>query len=112
MESPRVPFHVVTMLPRGASFNATWFIQQNLVPLSDPFLPNVDDPTHRKLVIHIDIDIDNAPAHKTRVTQHFFQYNPLKKLPHPPYSPDISPSDFYLLSFGESEERADWTRDL
>jgi hypothetical protein len=31
------------------------------------------------------------------MTQHFFEHNPLKRLVHPPYSPDISPSDFYLF---------------
>jgi hypothetical protein len=27
----------------------------------------------------------------------FFKHNTLKRLPHPPYSPDISPWDFYLF---------------
>jgi hypothetical protein len=31
------------------------------------------------------------------VTQNFLEHNPLQRLPHPPYSPDISPSDFYLF---------------
>jgi hypothetical protein len=57
-------FHVVIMLPPGASFNATWFIEQNLVPLLDAFFPNGPDPTERKLVVHI----DNASAHNARVT--------------------------------------------
>jgi hypothetical protein len=77
--------------------------------LLDAFFPNGPDPTQRKSVVHIDIDIDvdNASAHNARVTPKFFQHNPLKKLPHPLYSPDISPSDFYLASSRESEERAD-----
>jgi hypothetical protein len=86
------------MLPRMASFNATWLIEQNLVPLLDSFFPNSLDPTQRKLVVHIDIDTENASDHNARVAQNFFEHNPLKSLPHPPYPPDISPSDFYLLS--------------
>jgi transposase len=31
------------------------------------------------------------------VTENVFEHNPLKRLPDPPYSPDISPSDFYLF---------------
>jgi hypothetical protein len=31
------------------------------------------------------------------VTQNFFDHNPLKRLPQPPYSPDLSPSDFDLF---------------
>jgi transposase len=45
------------------------------------------------LVVHI----DNASARNVRVTQNFFEHNPLKRLPQPPYSPDISPSDFSLF---------------
>jgi hypothetical protein len=29
------------------------------------------------------------------MTQNFFGHNPLKRLQHPPYFHDISPSDFY-----------------
>jgi hypothetical protein len=35
------------------------------------------------------------------VAQHFFEHNPLERLPHQPYSPGISPSDFYL--FGKAK---------
>jgi hypothetical protein len=72
------------------------------------------DPTQSKLVVHvdIDIDIDNASAYNARVAENFFEQNPPKRLPHPPDSPDISPSDFDVLSFRESDERADWTRDF
>jgi hypothetical protein len=31
--------HVMTMLPPGKSFNASWFIDQNLVPLVQSFFP-------------------------------------------------------------------------
>jgi transposase len=86
-------FHVVTMLPPGASFNATWFIEQNLVPLTDAFFPNDPDPMQRKSVVHI----DNASADNARVTQNFFEHNPLKRHRDPTYSPDISPLDFSLF---------------
>jgi hypothetical protein len=36
-------------------------------------------------------------VYNSKVTQEFCEPNPLKRLPHPPYSPDISPSDFYLF---------------
>jgi hypothetical protein len=31
------------------------------------------------------------------MTQNIFGHNPLRRFPHPPYSTDISPSDFYLF---------------
>jgi histone-lysine N-methyltransferase SETMAR len=48
------------------------------------------------------VHADNAPAHNSRMMQNFFEHNPLKRLPHPPYSPDISSSDFYR--FGKGQE--------
>jgi hypothetical protein len=43
------------------------------------------------------VHVDNAPAHNSRVTRNFFEHNPLKRLAHQPYSPDISPSDICLF---------------
>jgi hypothetical protein len=51
----------------------------------------------------MDIDIDNAWADNARVTQHFFGHNWLKRLPHPPSSHDISPSDFCFYLFGKAK---------
>jgi len=40
---------------------------------------------------------DNASPHKARLTRDFFTSEGLKILPHPPYSPDLSPCDFFLF---------------
>jgi hypothetical protein len=40
-------------------------------------------------------------CHNLKMTQNFFEHNPLNRLPHPLYSPDISPSNFYL--FGKAK---------
>jgi hypothetical protein len=69
------------------------FIDQNSVPLVAKLFPRWWNPGQRKLAVHI----DNAPTHNSRMTRHFFETGPLNRLPHPPYSPDISPSDFYLF---------------
>ena len=39
---------------------------------------------------------DNAPAHKARNTNTCLDLN-IRILPHPPYSPDLAPSDFFLF---------------
>lgn len=41
---------------------------------------------------------DNAPAHKAIVTIEKLKDLGWKLLPHPPYSPDLAPSDYYLFS--------------
>ncbi len=44
------------------------------------------------------LQMDGAPAHKARLVQTFIQQTNIKLLPHPPYSPDIAPSDFFLFA--------------
>lgn len=44
------------------------------------------------------LQMDGAPAHKARIVQNFIDQTRMKLLPHPPYSPDIAPSDFFLFA--------------
>jgi hypothetical protein len=84
-------FHVVAMSPAGVSFNASCSSDQNIVTLVEKFFLGGRNSRQRKLVV----DIGNTPAHNSKLTRNFFEHNPLKRLPHPSHSPDISPSDFY-----------------
>ena len=40
---------------------------------------------------------DNAPAHKYTTVQEYLKESGLDVLDHPPYSPDLSPCDFWLF---------------
>ena len=40
---------------------------------------------------------DNAPTHRTLATQKKLAYLGFQRLDHPPYSPDLAPSDYHLL---------------
>ena len=40
---------------------------------------------------------DNAPSHRSDVAQAALCELGFDKLPHPPYSPDLAPSDYYLF---------------
>ncbi len=44
------------------------------------------------------LHMDNAPAHKAKLTKMFLERTNTKVLPHPPYSLDMSPNDFWLYS--------------
>jgi hypothetical protein len=59
-------------------------------------------------IIHEDLDMrkitkgvlflhDNAPAYRTLATQKKLAYLGFQCLDHPPYSPDLFPSDFHLF---------------
>lgn len=40
---------------------------------------------------------DNAPAHRALTTRQFCTRNEMTIVPHPPYSPDLAPCDFFLF---------------
>jgi hypothetical protein len=42
---------------------------------------------------------DNARLHTARLTLEFLKHNRIKREPHPPYSPDLASSDFYLFGY-------------
>jgi len=49
------------------------------------------------------LHIENAKPHNSKSSIQCLEDNKLKRLPHPPYSPDVAPSDFYL--FGTVKHR-------
>jgi histone-lysine N-methyltransferase SETMAR len=54
---------------------------------------------HSKLIVHA----DNARPHTARSSTDFLEVNGMKRDPHPPYSLDLAPSEFYL--FGDVKRR-------
>ena len=40
---------------------------------------------------------DNAPAHKARIVTEFLKAGKVTVLPHPAFSPDLAPSNFFLF---------------
>lgn len=48
---------------------------------------------NRRIIFHQ----DNAPAHRASITQEFLKNSPLEMMEHPPYSPDLAPSDYHLF---------------
>jgi histone-lysine N-methyltransferase SETMAR len=43
------------------------------------------------------LDMDSAPCHNSRQTTHEIEKLGRSRIQHPPYSPDISPCDFWLF---------------
>jgi histone-lysine N-methyltransferase SETMAR len=84
-------FHLVNVLPKGFKFNASYYATQILDPLSKWRRTQVGC-TNRKLTVHA----DNARPHTAKMTSQFMEQNSMQRAPHPAYSPDLAPSDFYL----------------
>jgi transposase len=88
-------FPLIVALPKGRTFNAEYY-RDNIVAALTQFQSDDDG---RKLAIHA----DNARAHTAQKCRTFCEENELRLAPHPPYSPDLAPSGFFL--FGYVKER-------
>lgn len=87
-------FHLINVLSSGCKFNASHYVTNVLGPLTDWRAVQAGG-SRRKLIIHA----DNARPHVATVTQQFLEHNAMKRAPHPAYSPDLAPSDFYLFGY-------------
>jgi hypothetical protein len=74
--------------------NSTYYIHEILTPLLD-WENTQFGQAHQNFVIHA----DNARPHIAKVVLDFCEENGITLAPHPPYSPDLAPSDFYLFGF-------------
>jgi hypothetical protein len=87
-------FHVVHVLSKRKTFNATYYTEHIL----EPILALHPKSGRRLLIIHA----DNARVHTTQRSQIFYDSNSLRIAPHSPHypdSPDLAPSDFYLFEY-------------
>jgi hypothetical protein len=86
-------FHVVKALPKWSKFNAQYHTNNILVAISD--CRRLSWRTQQgKLWLHG----DNARPHTAKVSTDYIADNGMKRPLHPPYSPDLAPSDFFLFS--------------
>jgi len=83
---------VTDYLPKRPTINAEYY-SSLLVQLKDIFKQKRrGNFTKGVLFLH-----DNAPAHRAVATQNKLAYMGFQYLDHPPYSPDLAPSDYHLF---------------
>jgi len=82
----------VSMLERGKSFDKKYFKEKVLGDL----LKKIKEDRPVKQTKELKLHIDNARPH---LVDDFLAENGLERLVHPPYSPDLSPSDFFLFGY-------------
>ncbi|KAA6371485.1 MAG: putative Mariner Mos1 transposase [Streblomastix strix] len=101
IDSPKVMYAIffsgeslvfLHQLPVEQHMNSEIFINQVLQPLqTNLFL-------HQPLLKgDYGIHYDNAPIHNSYLTKQFLENSIFRRFAHLPYSPDISPCDFYLF---------------
>jgi len=83
----------IDYIPKGQTINAEYY-SSLLVQLKDILKEKRRvNFTKSVLILH-----DNAPAHRALATQKNLAYLGFQCLDHPPYSPDLAPSDYHLFS--------------
>jgi hypothetical protein len=79
-------------LPTGERFNSGYFCVHVLQPLAEIL--------HRHRGMHSArpiVHVDNATPHRAAGSEQCFVDSQFRHAPQPPYSPDISPCDFFLF---------------
>jgi hypothetical protein len=87
-------FHVVKALPKWSKFNAQYYSNNALVAISD--WRRLSGRTQQSKLW---LDADNFRPDTAKVSTDYISRHGMKRLPHPPYSPDLAPSDFFLFGY-------------
>lgn len=83
----------IDYLEKGRTINSDYYIAL-LERLNDEIKKKRPHLKKKKVLFHQ----DNAPCHKSIKTMAKFHELGYELLPHPPYSPDLAPSDFFLFA--------------
>lgn len=82
----------IDMLERGQSFNTNYFIEHVLEPMNYEFRKTSNG---EKMKLHL----DNCRVHNSKKSNEWYMKNDVVRVAHPPYSPDLAPSDYFLFGY-------------
>jgi transposase len=80
-------------LPLGQTVNAAFYVEVLRRLRENVRRKRPDQWQNNTWLLHH----DNAPTHSALLTQRFLTDNNMTVVPHPPYSPDLAPSDFFFF---------------
>jgi len=80
-------------VPKGQTITGQYY--KELIELQ--LLPAVEQSRPRMCNSNFRLHHDNAPPHTSRVVTEFLIEKRIETVQHPPYSPDLAPSDFWLF---------------
>ena len=83
----------VHFVPKGTKITAEYY--KNVI-LSD-MIAKYKEKFRRSSTKHIVLHHDNARVHTAYTVTSFLESQRIRLMPHPPYSPDLAPCDFYLF---------------
>ena len=80
-------------VPKGRSVNAFFYKNRVLKKVKKYFV----NRRPKRALKGVNLLHDNAPCHKATLVTDFLRQEKVKSVPHPPYSPDLAPCDFFLF---------------
>lgn len=87
--------YILDELPEGEHLNSKYFIEHIIKQLEAQEKKIWPKRGKHKIWLHL----DNCRVHNSQDTQKEIANSIFKRTPHPPYSPDLAPSDFYLFGY-------------
>jgi hypothetical protein len=87
--------HMIDILPQNQKMDAEYFSEYIITSLVSICYPTGRSCRQRKCALHF----DNAPIHNSKVVTDKLDEQNLKRMPHPAYSPDVSPCNFFLFGY-------------
>lgn len=86
---------MIDMLPEDTTYDAKYHVEHILPYLQAKVKEVRPLAQNHTFYLHL----DNASPHTSKMASDFLQTSVFKRLPHPPYSPDLAPLDFYFHGF-------------
>ena len=81
------------VVPKGITVTGSFYAEKVLPEVFSKFKEMTERNTVRDVMLHH----DNAAPHAAEVVTKYLKRERVDILPHPPYSPDLAPCDFFLF---------------
>jgi histone-lysine N-methyltransferase SETMAR len=99
--------HSLVDLPKGTSYNSAFFCSAVVLLCCCAVVPSLvaelTSDTRPKTLKGFIIHMDNARPHNSGSSRNCIQSARAERLPHPPYSPGLAPSDFFFFGYIKEE---------
>ena len=89
----RTGIKLSAILKEKKTATSTWYKDSCL----DPLLQQWEKEHPKSGLKYLKLHHDNAPVHSSALITGFLKTRKVDLLPHPPYSPDLAPCDFWLF---------------
>jgi hypothetical protein len=86
-------FHVVDLMTPQNQVNSQDFVEPIMVPL----VRGIFSHRRNRRALPLHVHLDNCRVYFSKMTEQFVEANDRLRIPHPRYSPDLAPSNFWLF---------------